>query len=145
MSEIANTRAVSGPDRDEDGYGLPGWIYHDAEFFEAEKQAVFRRSWQLVCHLNDIPRPGDYHNLDLLNESLVTVRGEDGQVRSFHNVCRHRASRLLDGPRGNCGARIACPYHRWTYALDGRLVAVPQLKTYPKLDLAAHGLAPLEQ
>ena len=106
---------------------------------------MFRPSWQLVCHLSDIPRPGDYHCLDLLGESLISVRGEDGQVRSFHNVCRHRASRLLDGPKGNCGARIACPYHRWTYGLDGRLIAVPQLKTYPVLDLARHGLAPLEQ
>jgi phenylpropionate dioxygenase-like ring-hydroxylating dioxygenase large terminal subunit len=129
----------------EDACGLPGWIYHDPEFFEAEKRAVFRRSWQLVCHLNDIPQPGDYHSLDLLDESLLTVRGEDGQVRSFHNVCRHRASRLLDGPRGNCGARIACPYHRWTYALNGRLLAVPALKTYPGLELERHGLAPLEQ
>jgi phenylpropionate dioxygenase-like ring-hydroxylating dioxygenase large terminal subunit len=129
----------------EDACGLPGWIYHDPDFFEAEKRAVFRPAWQLVCHLSDIPQPGDYHCLDLLGESLVTVRGEDGQVRSFHNVCRHRASRLLDGPRGHCDARIACPYHRWTYALDGQLVAVPQLKTYPGLQLDRHGLAPLEQ
>ncbi len=144
-----NRAAQSGPSpqagADDDAFGLPGWIYHDPEFFEAEKRAVFRPSWQLVCHLNDIPNPGDYHCLDLLGESLVAVRGEDGQVRSFHNVCRHRAARLLDGPGGHCGARIACPYHRWTYALDGRLVAVPQLKTYPGLDPAAHGLASLEQ
>jgi phenylpropionate dioxygenase-like ring-hydroxylating dioxygenase large terminal subunit len=136
---------MSGAAPSEDAYGLPGWIYHDPGFFEAEKRAVFRRSWQLVCHLNDIPQPGDYHNLDLLGESLVTVRGEDGQVRSFHNVCRHRAARLLGGPRGNCGGRIACPYHRWTYALDGRLLAVPALKTYPGLEPERHGLAPLEQ
>ncbi len=145
MSGMAQSRQSPQAGADQDACGLPGWIYHDPDFFEAEKRAVFRPSWQLVCHLNDIPNPGDYHNLDLLGESLFTVRGEDGQVRSFHNVCRHRASRLLDGPRGNCGARIACPYHRWTYALDGRLLAVPQLKTYPGLDLASHGLAPLEQ
>jgi len=129
---------------DEDASSLPAWIYHDADFFEAEKRAVFRGSWQLLCHLNDIPGAGDYHTLDFLGESLLAVRGEDGEVRSFHNVCRHRASRLLDGASGNCGARIACPYHRWTYALDGRLVAVPQLKAFPGLDLQQHGLAPLE-
>ena len=129
---------------EEDDQSLPAWIYHDADFFEAEKRAVFRRSWQLVCHHNDIPKAGDYHTLDLLGESLLALRGEDGTVRAFHNVCRHRASRLLDGAAGNCGARIACPYHRWTYALDGRLVGVPQLKTFPGLDLARHGLVPLE-
>jgi phenylpropionate dioxygenase-like ring-hydroxylating dioxygenase large terminal subunit len=129
---------------DEDASSLPAWIYHDADFFEAEKRAVFRGSWQLLCHLNDIPGSGDYHTLDFLGESLLAVRGEDGVVRSFHNVCRHRASRLLDGSSGNCGARISCPYHRWTYALDGRLVAVPQLKTFPELELQQHGLASLE-
>ncbi|WP_029921527.1 aromatic ring-hydroxylating oxygenase subunit alpha [Nevskia soli] len=128
---------------DEDALSLPAWIYRDAEFFEAEQRAVFRPSWQLVCHLNDIPRPGDYHALEFLGESLVVVRGEDGKVRGFHNVCRHRASRLLDGTSGNCGARISCPYHRWTYALDGRLVAVPHLKDFPGLDMQTHGLAPL--
>ena len=143
MNSIHSLQPSSRPG--EDGFSLPAWTYRDAEFFEAEKQAVFRPSWQLVCHLGDIPRPGDYHSLDLLGESLLAVRGEDGQVRSFHNVCRHRGSRLLDGASGNCGARITCPYHRWTYALDGRLVAVPQLKTYPGLDLREHGLAPLEQ
>jgi phenylpropionate dioxygenase-like ring-hydroxylating dioxygenase large terminal subunit len=130
---------------DDDAYSLPSWTYHDPDFFEAEKAAVFRNSWQLICHLSDIPKAGDFHTLDLLGESLVTVRGEDGAVRSFHNVCRHRASRLLDGARGNCGARITCPYHHWTYALDGRLLALPERKSYPALQLAAHGLAPLEQ
>lgn len=129
---------------DEDALSLPAWIYRDAEFFEAERRAVFRSSWQLVCHLNDIPKAGDYHALEFFGESLVVVRGEDGKVRGFHNVCRHRASRLLDGASGNCGARISCPYHRWTYALDGRLVAVPHLKEFPGLDMQTHGLAPLE-
>ena len=75
----------------------------------------------------------------------MVVRGEDGQVRSFHNVCRHRAARVLDGPAGHCGSRIACPYHGWTYALDGRLIGVPHRRTFRDLDPAAHGLAPLDQ
>jgi carnitine monooxygenase subunit len=124
---------------------LPGWIYRDPEFFEAEKEAVFRTAWQLVCHISDLPDSGDYHTLDFLGEAIVAVRGEDGQVRSFHNVCRHRAARLLDGVRGHCGKRIACPYHRWTYALDGRLVGVPHLDQYRGLEMREHGLVPLEQ
>jgi carnitine monooxygenase subunit len=128
-----------------DNQSLPGWIYHDPEFFAAEKETVFRTAWQLVCHVSDLPQAGDYHTLDLLGEPLVTVRGEDGELRSFHNVCRHRAARLLDGARGHCGKRISCPYHRWTYALDGTLVGVPQRKDYPGLEMREHGLRLLEQ
>jgi phenylpropionate dioxygenase-like ring-hydroxylating dioxygenase large terminal subunit len=130
---------------DDDAFSLPSWIYSDPDFFELEKQTIFRSSWQLVCHLSDLPKPGDYHTFDFLGESVVAVRGTDDQVRSFHNVCRHRASRLLDGPKGHCGGRITCPYHAWTYALDGRLIAVPHRETFQGLQLEAHGLVPLDQ
>jgi phenylpropionate dioxygenase-like ring-hydroxylating dioxygenase large terminal subunit len=130
---------------DEDDFGLPGWIYRDPGFFELEKRSIFRTSWQLVCHGNDIPNVGDYHCLDLLGESVVTVRGKDGQLRSFHNVCRHRASRLLDGPKGNCGNLIACPYHHWSYSLEGKLVGVPQRASFHGLEMERHGLVALEQ
>jgi carnitine monooxygenase subunit len=123
---------------------LPAWIYHDAEFFAREQQVIFRKSWQVVCHLNDIPRPGDFHTFEFLGESVVVVRAEDNSVRAFHNVCRHRAARLLDGPRGQCGKRITCPYHAWTYALDGRLVGVPNRDSFKGLDTSRHGLASLE-
>jgi len=66
-------------------------------------------------------------------------------LRSFHNVCRHRASRLFDGPKGNCGSRIICPYHAWTYSLDGRLVGVTHRQSFHDLDMERHGLAALEQ
>lgn len=130
---------------DEDNFGLPAWIYWDPDFFALEKRSIFRTSWQLVCHGNDIPNAGDYHCFDLLGEAVVTVRGKDGQLRSFHNVCRHRASRLFDGPKGNCGSRITCPYHAWTYSLDGRLVGVTHRQSFHDLDMERHGLAALEQ
>jgi phenylpropionate dioxygenase-like ring-hydroxylating dioxygenase large terminal subunit len=95
--------------------------------------------------MSDIPDVGDYHSFEFLGESVFAVRGEDGEVRSFHNVCRHRAARLLDGAKGQCGKRITCRYHAWTYALDGRLAVVPQRRAFPGLDLAKHGLVPLEQ
>jgi phenylpropionate dioxygenase-like ring-hydroxylating dioxygenase large terminal subunit len=129
----------------EDALSLPAWIYHDPEFFELEKQLIFRRSWQLVCHVNDIPNIGDYHSFDFLGEAIVSLRGDDGQIRSFHNVCRHRASRLLDGSKGNCGKRITCPYHAWSYATNGRLVGVPHRSAFAGLDMQRHGLAPVEQ
>ena len=129
----------------EDDFGLPGWIYHDRDFFELEKRSIFRTSWQLVCHNNDIPQVGDYHRFDLFNESVVTVRGKDNRLRSFHNVCRHRASRLLDGQKGNCGNMIACPYHHWSYSLEGKLIGVPQRTSFNSLDMSSRGLVELEQ
>ena len=130
---------------DDEAHGLPAWIYHDPAFFALEKQHIFRTSWHLVCHQNDIPATGDYHTFDILGESVMSVRGDDGQIRSFHNVCRHRASRLLDGAKGQCGRRITCPYHAWTYSLDGRLVGVPFKSTFRGLEMEKNGLIGLDQ
>ena len=144
--------AAALPDRtfsrelaDDETQSLPAWIYHDPDFFELEKQHIFRTAWHLVCHQNDIPNPGDYHTFDILGESVVALRGEDREIRSFHNVCRHRASRLLDGQKGQCGRRITCPYHAWTYTLDGRLIGVPFKDTFKGFDASKNGLASLEQ
>ena len=138
--------SISDASADLDSVGLPGWIYSDPGFFELEKQHIFRTSWQLVCHVSDIPEPGDYHCLDLLGESVVVVRGADRKPRAFHNVCRHRASRLVDGPKGHCaGGRITCPYHAWSYTFDGRLVGVPHKDTFRNFDATRHGLIQLEQ
>lgn len=122
---------------------LPGWVYRDPEFFAAEAARVLRAAWQVVCHVSDVPAPGDWHSLDYLGESIIVVRGDDHEVRAFANVCRHRGSRLLDGASG-CARRLVCPYHAWTYALDGRLVGLPGRREYPGLQLADHGLVPVE-
>ena len=124
---------------------LPAWIYSDPGYFALEAERVFRQAWQVVCHLNDIPKAGDYHTLDFLNEQVVAVRGDDGVVRTFHNVCRHRAARVLDGHGGNCGRRIVCPYHAWSYGLDGRLIRTPAWQGFEGLDPVVNGLAPVEQ
>src|SRR5882757_1782040 len=128
---------------DED-FSLPGWIYRDPDFLHAEKQQVFAASWQIVCHLNDIPNPGDYHTLDFLGEPIVAVRGRDLGVKAFFNVCRHRAARLLDGGAGHCPGRIVCPYHAWTYDLDGTLSAVPHRKEFVDFSLDDFGLKAVE-
>jgi phenylpropionate dioxygenase-like ring-hydroxylating dioxygenase large terminal subunit len=125
------------------GFSLPGWIYRDADFLEAEKEKVFAGAWQIVCHLNDIPNPGDYHTLDFLGEPLVAVRQRDRGVAVFFNVCRHRAARLLDGV-GSCPGRVVCPYHAWTYGLDGSLTAVPQRMEFAQFPTDRYGLKRLE-
>ncbi|MDP9011187.1 MAG: aromatic ring-hydroxylating dioxygenase subunit alpha [Pseudomonadota bacterium] len=128
----------------QDGFSLPGWIYRDADFFQAETERVFAPSWQVICHLSDIPQPGDYHTLDFLGEPLVALRGHDGGVRAFFNVCRHRAARLLDGGSGHCAGRVVCPYHAWTYALDGRLTTIPHRKEFDGFSPDHYGLKTAE-
>jgi phenylpropionate dioxygenase-like ring-hydroxylating dioxygenase large terminal subunit len=125
-------------------FSLPGWIYRDADFLDAEKERVFAASWQVICHLSDIPHPGDYHTLDFLGEPLVAVRGPDRGVKAFFNVCRHRAARLVDGGAGRCPGRIVCPYHAWTYDLNGCLTAVPHRKEFADFPLDQYGLKPVE-
>src|ERR1700719_4314358 len=126
-----------------EGFSLPGWIYRDADFLEAEKERIFATSWQVVCQLNDIPNPGDYHTLDFMGDPMVAVRGPDRVVKAFFNVCRHRAARLLDGGSGHCPGRIVCPYHAWAYDLNGRLTAVPHRKEFAEFALDQHGLKPV--
>jgi carnitine monooxygenase subunit len=128
----------------QEGFSLPGWIYRDADFLEAEKERVFATSWQVLCHLNDIPDPGDYHTLDFLGEPLVAVRGQGQRVSAFFNVCRHRAARLLDGGSGHCPGRIVCPYHAWTYDLEGRLTSVTHRKEFADFSLEHYSLKPVE-
>jgi phenylpropionate dioxygenase-like ring-hydroxylating dioxygenase large terminal subunit len=127
----------------DEGWSLPAWLYSDPDFFLVELKRVIRPSWQIVCHVSDVARPGDWHGLDYAGESVVVMRGPDGGINAFHNVCRHRGARILDGTRG-CARRIVCPYHAWTYASDGRLVGVPMRETYDAHALDGIHLASVE-
>ncbi|MEA3061975.1 MAG: hypothetical protein QOJ94_1756 [Sphingomonadales bacterium] len=122
---------------------LPGWLYHDPEYYAVEMERVIRPSWQVVCHDSEIPAPGDWRTIDYLGESVIVLRGDDGAARAFANVCRHRGSRLVAGS-GGCAKRLTCPYHAWTYGLDGRLIGVPHKEDYPGLDRSRLGLVPIE-
>ena len=124
------------PDAD---WSLPGWLYSDPEYFELECARVIRPSWQIVCHESDLAEPGAWRTLAYLGEQVIVVRGADGAVRGFHNVCRHRAMRLVDGASG-CARKLVCPYHAWVYELDGRLSGVPMKSDYPALRLEENGL-----
>jgi phenylpropionate dioxygenase-like ring-hydroxylating dioxygenase large terminal subunit len=125
-----------------DDMSLPGWLYHDPDFFEAEKKAFLRAAPQIVCHESEIADPGEWRSLEYLGESVIVIRGDDGAVRAFSNVCRHRGSRLVDGT-GGCAKVLNCPYHAWSYARDGRLVGVPHRQEYPGLRIEDHGLFPV--
>jgi carnitine monooxygenase subunit len=126
-----------------EGWSLPAWTYDDPEFARLEIDRIFRRGWQVVCHVSDVQNAGDWHSLDYVGESVIVVRGQDGTLRAFTNVCRHRGSRLVDGTSG-CAKKLVCPYHAWAYDLDGRLTGVPDSASYPTLDKNKAGLAPVD-
>ncbi|HVE88310.1 MAG TPA: aromatic ring-hydroxylating dioxygenase subunit alpha, partial [Burkholderiaceae bacterium] len=127
----------------EEGWSLPAWTYRDPEFFAIEMDRVMRPSWQVVCHTSDLPSLGDWHTFEFLNESILVIRGDDMHVRAFTNVCRHRGSRLV-GEAAGCAKRFTCPYHGWTYGLDGQLIGVPGKSDYADLDMEVHGLTAVD-
>ena len=107
----------------EQASALPGWCYHDAEWHEREMDAIFRKDWLCIGRTEQIPRPGDYYTMDLVGQPLIVVHDTEGVVRVHSAVCRHRAAVVAQG-EGHCRAFV-CPYHSWSYGLDGRLLAVP--------------------
>ncbi|WP_245890742.1 aromatic ring-hydroxylating oxygenase subunit alpha [Albidovulum aquaemixtae] len=123
---------------------MPGWAYFSDELLELEKDALFRRHWQLACHVSDVPDAGDYNTFDVGEERALIVRGHDGKVRGFHNLCRHRGSRVVAEERGSCRGALICPYHGWAYNLDGTLRGAAQPQTLPDLDPVEWGLKPLD-
>ncbi len=123
---------------------LPSWTYTNETFFELEKKNLFLNNWQLICHVSNINAPGDYFTFDIFNERLIAVRNEDNKINVFHNVCSHRATKLLDDTNGNCGKRINCPYHAWSYDLSGNLKNVPHQEQFKNFNKADNGLRPVE-
>lgn len=102
---------------------LPARYFTDPEIFRVEREKIFFRNWLFVGHISDVPEVGDYFTTEVLDQSVIVIRGKDGQVRAFFNVCRHRGHELLGDSRGRI-SRITCPYHAWTYGLDGTLAGV---------------------
>jgi choline monooxygenase len=105
---------------------LPSRLYTDAAVFADEKEKIFARAWQVVGHASQVARPGDFFTTELIGEPLVFVRGVDGRLRGFYNVCRHRAGPPAEG----CGSRklFRCAYHGWTYSLDGSLLNATEIE-----------------
>jgi phenylpropionate dioxygenase-like ring-hydroxylating dioxygenase large terminal subunit len=123
-------------------HALPAWVYNNAQLSRLEFERILQPSWQIVCHVNSIPKAGDFETFDFGSDSVMVVRDREGSIRAFHNVCRHRGARLLDGA-GNCAAAITCPYHGWTYRHDGGLIGMPVRESFPGLDRAEHSLRPV--
>ena len=134
------TENETSPPEDWDRRGLPGWSYHSEAFLDLERTHLFRSHWQIACHISDIPEPGAYQTFDAFGERALIIHGADGVVRAFHNICRHRGSRLVVNDSGRCKGALVCPFHGWVYNLDGTLRGPAQPKSFPKLDCRKFGL-----
>ncbi|MFN4171431.1 MAG: aromatic ring-hydroxylating oxygenase subunit alpha [Pseudorhodobacter sp.] len=127
-----------------DRRGLPAWTYRSEALFALERDNLFLTHWQVAGHESDVPLPGDWLSFDLLGERAVLMRGQDGRVRAFHNLCRHRGARVVDGTQGQCRGAIVCPFHGWVYNLDGSLRGAAQPSTFGEMERGDFGLKPIE-
>ena len=123
---------------------LQPWEVWDQGLFDTEMLRVFGRSWVWLGDTEDLRSPGDYITAKIGYQPVLVIRQPDGSIKGFLNNCRHRASGLLFEPSGNCGSTLTCPYHNWSYSIDGRLLRVPDLgRMYPEgLPLEDYGLVP---
>ena len=121
---------------------LPQRYFVSAEVFGEEQEKIFSKQWLLVGHQSQIPTAGDYIVQQVIGESLIVIRDKSGEIHGFFNVCRHRGTRLIEGEKGKCTA-IQCPYHAWTYGLDGRLIGAPHMDEVPGFDKADYSLRPV--
>jgi Rieske 2Fe-2S family protein len=119
---------------------LPGRLYADDKWFALEMERIFAAMWVAVGRTEELAAPGAFVTRSFAGADLLLVRGNDETIRGFHNVCRHRGTRLCDAPTGQLSGSIQCPYHAWTYGLDGRLLAAPQMEDVPGFEREAHGL-----
>jgi choline monooxygenase len=123
---------------------IPASWYVDRGLFDLELRSVFARSWQLAGRLDQLARRGQYVSYELPGgEPIIIVRGEDDEVRGFFNVCRHHAAAVVTEPQG-AAAALRCPYHGWTYGLDGQLRGTPDLAGVCDFDRASNGLVPVD-
>ncbi len=122
--------AMELPDR------APKQRYFDPDFYQLEAERLWPRVWQMACRLEEIPEPGDFVTYEILDQSVIVLRAEDGDVRSFQNTCRHRGVQLVDG-RGTCDGGFTCPFHGWCYGQDGANTRIPMRKSFD-----AHNLQP---
>ena len=122
---------------------IPASWYIDERVYELELQNVFARSWQLVARVDQLLQPGSYVTTEIGGEPIVVVRGADKVLRGFFNVCRHHAAAVMTEPEGTAN-HLRCPYHGWTYSLEGELKGTPDFTGVCDFDRAANGLLSIE-
>ena len=124
------------------GHSLPAEFYRSPDIYRLDLDRMLFKHWHCAGHVSQLPTAGDWIELAIDVESIIVVRGDDSEIRALANVCRHRGSRLCDGPAGHAaGGRLTCPYHGWVYRTDGSLVHARMMAGDFRLD--DHGLASL--
>jgi phenylpropionate dioxygenase-like ring-hydroxylating dioxygenase large terminal subunit len=121
----------------------PSSWYVDPQILELERRSVFARSWQVVGRADQVREPGRYITCEVAGEPILVVRGTDGVLRGFFNVCRHHAAAIMTTPEGKTET-LRCPYHGWTYNLDGALIVTPEFAGVRNFDRSANGLIPVQ-
>jgi phenylpropionate dioxygenase-like ring-hydroxylating dioxygenase large terminal subunit len=121
---------------------VPTGRYTEPQFYDLEMRHLWRKTWLHAGHVSELPQPGSYKLFEQLGLSIIISRGMDGELKAFHNICRHRASALLLEKQGTA-RRFICPYHAWSYSLDGSLTAVPMSYDFACLDKSKRGLLPV--
>ncbi|WP_037891323.1 aromatic ring-hydroxylating oxygenase subunit alpha, partial [Streptomyces viridochromogenes] len=119
---------------------LAGEYYTDPEVFAQEQERVFEAMWFCVARAAELDKPGAFRTCQVGRESVLISRSRDGSVKGFLNICRHRGARLCTEESGEVKRAFQCPYHAWTYGLDGKLVAAPNLTSMPDIDRKEYGL-----
>ncbi|GAA1464314.1 aromatic ring-hydroxylating oxygenase subunit alpha [Williamsia maris] len=122
---------------------LPGGAYTDAGFFATEQERILERRWMCAVRVADHPNAGQFATVHVGRESVLVVRGRDGGLRAFLNSCRHRGALICTEDAGAVRRNLQCQYHAWTYGLDGKLVAAPNLSSLGDIDRSAYGLIPV--
>ncbi|MFZ1024130.1 MAG: aromatic ring-hydroxylating dioxygenase subunit alpha [Thermoplasmata archaeon] len=122
---------------------LPGRMFSDPEVYAAEVDRLFRHVWQCVGRADEIQRPGDFRTYEIAGSGVIVLRNVDGDLKAYHNVCRHRGTCLLEEPAGSGLKRIQCPYHAWTYDLNGRLLGAPHMSEVEEFERREYGLIPV--
>jgi Rieske 2Fe-2S family protein len=122
---------------------LPARVYTDRAWFDAEMDRIFASMWVAAGRADEIAAPGQFVRRSFAGADVLIVRDQAGRIRAFHNVCRHRGTRLCDEDAGRFAGSIQCPYHAWTYGLNGQLLAAPQMDDVPGFTRAEYGLSPV--
>jgi len=144
----STTKVIHGP-------GVPECVggsisvepYHSEESFKKERDHIFRKCWLNVCRTRDVPEPDSYfvRDLAMIGTSILVMRGEDGVIRAFHNVCAHRLNKVVWNESGACPKKgIQCTFHGWRYKSDGKLAGAPDRAEFPNFDASANGLTPID-